>query len=164
MMRLTSQRGETIVEVLICLAALGFMLLSAFTLTNHNQATNQASQERSRATKVMETQLELLRGYTVDGILPAGTFCLKAAATDQVDAVAGGCVEDGLYNVSIENPNPSNSKACAQDKPLKIKVNWTSLIKSTPEELNTYYIACNKFTQTPPSTSEFGLAAAGRLA
>lgn len=76
-----SQRGDTIVEVLICLAVFGAMLTAAYALTNRNQAISQSSQERSQAVKVADSQLELLRAYTDDNKLPTYQwFCMNSDA------------------------------------------------------------------------------------
>lgn len=78
-----NNRGDTIVEVLICLAILSLVLSSAYVLTNRNQATNQVAQERSESLKVADTQLELLRAYTDKHALPTfDYFCLQANGTD----------------------------------------------------------------------------------
>lgn len=84
MMRLRAmQRGETIMEVLICVAIVGFMMTAAFTLSNENQATARASYERNMGVKVGETQLEKLRFYADRFDLPTTTdtggkpFCIN---------------------------------------------------------------------------------------
>lgn len=80
-----NQKGDTIVEVLICLAIFGAMLASAFALTNRNQATSQTAQERSAAVKVADGQLERLRAYTDNNKLPPtpefNYFCMKEDGT-----------------------------------------------------------------------------------
>lgn len=138
------QRGETIVEVLICLAILGLILTTAFVMTNRNQLTNRTAHERSEATKELETQLELLRGYTTDASLPTGTFCLQQNGPS-IDVVSS-CLRKDLYNISIQAPSDTNK--C--NDPFTISIEWDSLIKDTKEELKTYYKTCNKFAGNTP--------------
>lgn len=54
-------RGDTIIEVLICVGILGAVLGAAYVTANRNSMINQASQERLSASKIAESQLERLR-------------------------------------------------------------------------------------------------------
>ncbi|MCA9327209.1 prepilin-type N-terminal cleavage/methylation domain-containing protein [Candidatus Saccharibacteria bacterium] len=56
-----SQRGDTIVEVLIATAIVSLILASAYALTNKNVLSIQAAQEQQYAQKLAEQQIELLR-------------------------------------------------------------------------------------------------------
>lgn len=81
-LRQVSQRGDTIVEVLIAIAVIGATLSGAYVLVNSSTRNNQAAQERSVAVKTAESQLELLRSYvTTTGSLPTGSFCLYENAS-----------------------------------------------------------------------------------
>jgi hypothetical protein len=80
------QSGETIMEVMICIGIVGFMMTSAFTLSNRNQATSRASYERGEAVKIAESQMEKLRYYAdktgADLATISGTvFCIDDPAT-----------------------------------------------------------------------------------
>ena len=58
-----SQKGDTILEVLISVAVLSLILATSFTLANRStQATRQAA-ERSEATKVAQSEIEKLKFY-----------------------------------------------------------------------------------------------------
>ncbi|OGL30764.1 hypothetical protein A3F37_04055 [Candidatus Saccharibacteria bacterium RIFCSPHIGHO2_12_FULL_41_12] len=101
-----NQRGDTIMEVLICVAMLGFMLGAAFSLTNKNQQSARASQERSEATKIAEKQIEYLRAhYAKHATGPfdpplTDNFCFKEDAS----------IPDKGYkyveNVGLASPSP----------------------------------------------------------
>lgn len=82
-LRRLSERGDTIVEVLIAIAVAGAVIGGAYSLVNANTRNNLASQERSAAIKIAESQLEMLR---VAGSLPgAGSkFCLYTSASGEV--------------------------------------------------------------------------------
>ena len=79
-----TQGGDTIVEVLIAMAVISSVLGGAYASANRNSKSAQQSQEHSRALKVAETQLELLKAYatnfhdqfTSDPNLN-GSFCLQ---------------------------------------------------------------------------------------
>lgn len=67
-MKILSQTGDTIVEVLIAIAVTSLMLTGAFTSARQSTVGTRKSQERVEALKVAEEQLEYLRELTaVDG-------------------------------------------------------------------------------------------------
>lgn len=69
-------------EVMLCIAIMGFMLAAAFSLANRNQTSSRQSQERSEALHVADTQLELLRAYTDKNELPPDEyFCMEPEDT-----------------------------------------------------------------------------------
>jgi prepilin-type N-terminal cleavage/methylation domain-containing protein len=76
-----TQRGDTIVEVLIAIAVIGAVLGGAYSLVNANVKSNQLAQERSVAVKVAESQLEQLRAYAessdVSAIAVNSNFCFR---------------------------------------------------------------------------------------
>lgn len=91
-----NQRGDTIAEVMICIAIISLMLAAAFALTNQNQTNARQAQERSEATRIADKHLELLKAYAdlyqIDGATPLPAhFCMKynaaAAAIDPLRAV-----------------------------------------------------------------------------
>lgn len=109
-LRQLKQRGDTMVEVMICLAILGLMLVSAYTLTNRNRTTSQEAQERSQAVKISEEQLELLRSYTDLNKLPDKPyFCMGRNATGatftEVSNPNAGCTSaDSRYSYIVWSP------------------------------------------------------------
>ena len=61
-MRLKKQnKGDTIVEVLICLAILGFIMTLAYSVSTRSLQNIRRAQERIEALKIAEGQLELLK-------------------------------------------------------------------------------------------------------
>lgn len=77
----SKQRGDTIIEVLIAVAVLGAILGGSFAVASRSLNVSQQAQERSEATKVIESQLELLRfnsATVVAGSYPTG-FCFNQA-------------------------------------------------------------------------------------
>lgn len=81
MTKTNRSRGDTLVEVLIALAVLTTILVGAYITANRSQNTNQASQERGEAIKIVESQIERLKGLLSSGtiVVPAGSFCVNTA-------------------------------------------------------------------------------------
>jgi Tfp pilus assembly protein PilV len=88
-----SQRGDTIVEVLIAIAIMSAALSSAYGITNNSIKSNQESQEHGVALKLAESQLEQLKSHlkaekTVPGS-PA-SFCMYTASNEtNVEVISG---------------------------------------------------------------------------
>ncbi|MDB5166053.1 MAG: hypothetical protein JWM37_125 [Candidatus Saccharibacteria bacterium] len=91
--RLSNQRGDTIVEVLIALAVVAVVIVSAFAITNRSNKAIQSAQEADQATKLAQSQVEFLRSskFTI------GTDkCFKS--NGQVTSLASECVVDSAGN------------------------------------------------------------------
>lgn len=97
--RLQNQRGDTIVEVLICIAVISLVLGGAFVTTNRSLQNTRAAQERSAALKLAESQLEQIKGLLAsnpDAILGAGapaSFCIVSGTT-VVSSTNAACIVD----------------------------------------------------------------------
>ncbi len=79
MRRLGSQRGETIVEVLIALAVTSFLIGAAYATANRSLMGARQSQERAEALTFTESQVEALRFLVTDVGFTGGSatrFCL----------------------------------------------------------------------------------------
>lgn len=78
-----SQRGDTIVEVLISVAVASMVLASAYAITNRNVRTTQDTQEHSQAQQIAQQQIERLRALS--GSNGLGAFqnddCITQEAT-----------------------------------------------------------------------------------
>lgn len=57
------QRGDTIVEVLIAIAVVSLILGGAYITTNRSLIATRTAEERSVALKLVESQLEQLKGF-----------------------------------------------------------------------------------------------------
>lgn len=127
-----SKRGDTIVEVLIAIAVISSVVGTAYAITNKSVQSNVESQQRSRATKIAQTQLEMLKVWTGN---PTNTpsafvetkFCLYS---DSVGAK--------LERISAPVPTANNSDYptnCRQDNEL-----YMVGITRTSDELFTVYV------------------------
>jgi len=140
-----NQKGETIVEVLIAIALLGFALGSGFAIANKSKNTMQASQERYQAQLVANGQADSLKKYLSDPAKRATMdtrpvnylFCLYSAsgslALEPISGALPSNCRTGLNNLyevrvtkkSMSAPNPDT---------YFIQVKWDSLINTTNQD------------------------------
>jgi type II secretory pathway pseudopilin PulG len=84
--RKLQERGDTIVEVLISIAVVSLVLGGAYVTTNTSLRSTRAAQEQGDALKLVEGQLEQIKGYLNDGTrsvtsMPTSDFCMKNGTT-----------------------------------------------------------------------------------
>lgn len=75
-MKYLNNAGDTIIEVLVCIAVVSTVLGGAFVTTRQSQVGVRNSQEHAEALKLVESQLEQLRGDTTDAINATTPFCM----------------------------------------------------------------------------------------
>jgi type II secretory pathway pseudopilin PulG len=75
-MKYLNNAGDTIIEVLVCIAVVSTILGGAFVTTRQSQVGVRNSQEHAEALKLVESQLEQLRGDTNDAITATTPFCM----------------------------------------------------------------------------------------
>lgn len=77
----SNQRGDTVVEVLICIAIISLVLGGAFVLTNRSLQGTRMAQERLNAIKLAESQLDQVKSLASTNptaIFGAtGNFCIN---------------------------------------------------------------------------------------
>ncbi len=132
--RQTTQRGDTIVEVLITVSVIGIALAGAFGLANNAANMGRTAQERGEALKIAESQVEILKTASP---APTGTFCMKPDGTSVATGAAEcrrngqGTVDvDGLY--LIENSLDGNGVYTLQ-------VSWESINSASTNNTTLYY-------------------------
>jgi type II secretory pathway pseudopilin PulG len=152
--------GDTIVEVLIAMAAVGLVLGGAYTSANRSLNSTRAAQERGEALKVAEGQFEGLNALAIKGS-PVNifdtlnpVFCLDSdlqphyfknsydpskislAATD-FSLYPSECQQQARYYVSItysKNPNPPN----LDEDHFNVLVRWDR-VNGGRDEINAVY-------------------------
>lgn len=111
-----TDRGDTIVEVLLAIAVVSAVLGGAYVSANRSFNNTRQSQERGEASKLVEGQLERLKQATQSNPtlyfnLPETTpypFCLDNDLARQSDASAACRVgPDGRYQLKIERAGNS---------------------------------------------------------
>jgi len=81
-----NQVGDTIVEVLVCIAVISGVLGTAYAIMNNSVQSNQSSQEHNNALKVAESQLEQLKSrIEADQTIPGSgaNFCIYTNQSNQ---------------------------------------------------------------------------------
>jgi len=109
-LRRSRQRGDTIIEVLICIMIVSLVLTGAYVTTNRSTLAIRDSQEHAEALKLIQGQLEQLRQSAVQTntqIFSSATpFCMvnngPVSASDQPAAAA--CTQSGDGNPTTEVP------------------------------------------------------------
>ena len=81
--KITGQRGDTIVEVMVVLAVLGLAIGISYSTANRSLLNTRQAQESSQATELVQSQVEALRTLTQVGnpqnIFQPGPYCLSPA-------------------------------------------------------------------------------------
>lgn len=96
-----SQRGDTIIEVLIATGIVSLVLTSAFALTSRNVRANQAVQEQAYAQKLVEKQVELLRAVVVKPTTDDKCFNDSGSAVDLTDAACKPTNGGAAYTLTV---------------------------------------------------------------
>jgi len=129
--RARCERGDTVVEVLICIAIISLILGGAFVLMNRSLQAERQAQERLNGIKLVEGQLEQLKYIAAtnpDAIFASGvpaSYCIDTAGA-VVDASTSACT------VGV-NGNPTTSQPSFQ----------LSITKTTVGSLNTFTVTNN---------------------
>lgn len=149
---MTSQRGDTIVEVLFALAVLGSVLGSSYVVVSRNVLTNRSAQERLQAVKVAESQFEKLKVKVSgdDTLYDRNSFCLTpqndvvpSASTDcKMDAIGAATTGEPQYRVTISRDAylPFNGNPQAGTR-FKVNVTWVNVRGTGDDTLDYFYEA-----------------------
>jgi prepilin-type N-terminal cleavage/methylation domain-containing protein len=131
-MKNSSNRGDTIVEVLIAIAIVSLVLGGAYAASQQSLGSGQRTQERAEATKLVQQQLERLKSAAATGgvFSQTGPFCLQNDLS--IDTAPADCLKSGRYNLSIERVNTSTNTFRAQAV-------WDRLGGGDQEQVEAYY-------------------------
>jgi prepilin-type N-terminal cleavage/methylation domain-containing protein len=99
---LKSQRGDTLVEVLIAITVVSMVLVAAYTTTTRNVNTMQDTQEHSEALQLAQTQIEYLHNVTQVN-RPASGGCFDNTGTKAAH-LSNGCLVDASDNHTATQP------------------------------------------------------------
>lgn len=148
------QRGDTIVEVLICIAIAGMILAGAFVVSNRSQLGVRDSQEHAEASKLLQSQLEQLRsnarlqgGTIFTFAAPPQGFCMDGGAKP-ISATDPRCVVNSsgaqyngsnAYTIAIQRAS-AGSGVAGQGRVFTLTVTWASIsgVSSQSSETMTY--------------------------
>jgi prepilin-type N-terminal cleavage/methylation domain-containing protein len=138
-----SQRGDTIVEVLIAMSIISLVLAAAYVTSTRNTTLMQGSQERQQAQRLVESQIEMVRSQ---GGLNASGDCFIAGVERSPADIGAPCstvkstYSGATYTLSITGPlgtaNPTGTYT--------VSAVWTSLgSKKTNDSSITMYYRLN---------------------
>jgi type II secretory pathway pseudopilin PulG len=109
-MKRLSQRGDTIVEVLIAMLVVSTVLGGAFVTSNQSQLEVRNSQEHAEALKLIESQLEAVRADATSSsptVFTASTpFCMynNSAVSATTQPTAADCEQDASGTPTTAQP------------------------------------------------------------
>jgi type II secretory pathway pseudopilin PulG len=157
-------RGDTIVEVLIAVAIVSLVLVSAYAISSRSTRTVQDTQEHQQALSIADSQVEFLRrhaGLDVPTVADptAGTFNCFNSGGDIAQALPGTTADDCsftsagnsdctvnnsgfCYDVRIIQTNSTEDPAHAISPisvTYKIDVTWDSLTGGSKSNVELYY-------------------------
>ena len=122
-----SQRGHTLVEVMVAASLLGFMIVSLFAGFSTGFAVLRIARENLRATQILEERMEVLRLIKWDDVNTLGfiptNFIAPFYPPDSTNATAIGIAYTGtvsVINAPIPESYANNLRA------IQINLTWTS--------------------------------------
>ncbi len=129
------QAGDTIVEVLICIAVISTVLTGAFIVVSKSNRAVQDSAEHAQAQQRLQGEIESLRAYlagasNTDSV--SGNFCFDGSNTPVAVTDATCKTDNGggaEYSLSISPTGTPNTYKCT--------ISWESITGSQANE--TYY-------------------------
>lgn len=130
MKKINNSRGDTIVEVLISIAVVSVVLVSAFASARQSTKTTQSALEHTEALKIAEGQVEQLRILYSNNTLatsldtqPDSEFCIDDTTGNPIPYAPADCESgDGvIYDRRIQRQDTPN------DTNYTITITWDSL-------------------------------------
>jgi len=135
LIRRLSDKGDTLVEVLLAIAIVSFILVAAYVTANRNTLLNQDTQERSQALQLATSQLEFLHNTSVGSNncfdtmgTPVGTPGNNASCIVKADGTPAGTVQPA-YTIAITSSGAT----------YRVQVSWDSLASNTRSSVSLYY-------------------------
>lgn len=138
--KLSTERGDTIVEVLIVIAIISLVLGGAYASARRSFITTQQTQERGEAIKFTEQQLELLKVASdnpdsgIFGAAGSTSFCLSPAAAVTAPCATG---VGGRYAISIDRM--SNLIDGQTHYTFRVRTTWLRAGGTGNEEIAMFY-------------------------
>lgn len=138
-----SERGDTLVEVLVSIGVLSLILGGAFILTNRSLQSSRAAQERLNATKLVESQLEQIKNLvstTPDSIFGAtvpSSFCIDSSGAVKASSDAA-CKVSADGTATTTEP-VFNLSATRSGNIFTVKNSWASITGKNNELVQMSY-------------------------
>jgi Tfp pilus assembly protein PilV len=141
-----NNRGDTILEVVIAITLLALLLTGALALTQKNLQAEQSSQEHNEALQLAQSQIEELRNYATNNVLPSGNpFCLVAsgASVGYADTPSQKCDVNAAGAASPTSIQPNFvltvTPPAAGSSLYSISVDWQDVNGLNKDNVTLYY-------------------------
>jgi prepilin-type N-terminal cleavage/methylation domain-containing protein len=138
-----SERGDTLVEVLIAIAVISLILGGAFVMTNRSLQGTRDAQERVNATKLTEGQVERIKGLAATnglalfGASTPATYCINNTGV-VVSSTNVACTVD--VNGNPTTAEPSFQLAITRSgNTFTIRSTWTNVRGDTQNNVEMKY-------------------------
>lgn len=137
------ERGDTIVEVLISITVISAVLGGAYVTTNRSFLASRDAQERTAGLKVVESQLEELKGVistspnTIFGSGVPGSFCVTGP-TSVADSGNSACFVNSAGNPTGAEPR-YHLMITRSGNTFTVKNQWTSVRGDTTNQIQMKY-------------------------
>jgi len=134
-----SNSGETIVEVLICVALIAITITATYVSGVDTMHKIQSAKEKQNAVSLARKQIELIASDT-DTAKPTSGTCLLLSSTTIVSGRSG---TNGTCNTTIESIkyNISDTKITFPANTYKIDISWNG--STGRNDVSMYYIRKN---------------------
>jgi len=139
---LRSERGDTIVEVLIAIAVASLILVTAYVTTRHSLMSVQDTQEHSEALQLAQSQVEALRStqktpvsggcFGSDGTTASGPGCGLDSTGARFNSDTSRSTE---FTVAITSTTDNGSGMTTY----KVLTSWDSLLGPGKDFVTLYY-------------------------
>ncbi len=149
--RLRSERGDTIIEVLIAVAVVSSVLAISYSIMNRNLQTLRDNQERSEASKLAQAQIERLKTAWENSSTPASfagldgqSFCMTPAGTPQALSGSAPAADAGSDDFSQYPPECRDNfyhiaiRYNSSETSYRVSVRWDSLNSNRSEVVMGY--------------------------
>jgi prepilin-type N-terminal cleavage/methylation domain-containing protein len=138
-----SQKGDTLVEVLISIALVGLVLATSYGTASRSVRIGREAQERAEATRIAESQVEQVKASAKGKKLsefPFVTtdFCFDTSAR-QGSAGTPACERSELYKIVVKFEPRTSALTDNPDDRFTVKVLWAPLGSGPQQESTLYY-------------------------
>jgi prepilin-type N-terminal cleavage/methylation domain-containing protein len=146
------QKGDTLVEVLICILLVSVILTGAYVTTNRSRIGIRDSQEHAQALKLVQGQLEQVKqngsvhGAPVFTQSIGSSFCMVNAvvtsgAACQQDSDGTPATEQPAYKLTVQRAScaPDYSPPAGACHKFTVKASWVSIASNTQADEQIIY-------------------------
>lgn len=137
-LRKLTERGDTIVEVLISIAVVSLILGGAYVTTNRSLQASRAAQERTNASKIAEGQIEAIKDLSNSNpgqIYGSSTqFCVNLANSTTVATSNVACKVDSNANPTTTQPVYNITVNRQGTDTFTVEVKWDSIVNKNQQD------------------------------